>query len=152
MVNVAKETYSGIARGVSATLRAADASVQNMAELASLFSDRIDEVRGMYATLHDDVLKSGLTESTSIIDIFEDGNYVDDRDIPILHDISVEDVRGYVREMFFAMIINNAWLKQGAYIFSREMEEEECKSPPAPVFEHQLTAFVVKVMSIVLMI
>lgn len=144
MISTAKESFGGIARGISAILAKSDASVKNMAELASLFSERMDEVRGMFVTFHDEILDRGLSGTTSIGEVVFNGAYVDDRALPILHDIGVEDVRGYVREMFFAMIINNAWIKQGAYIFSREMDEESCKSLPLLILEHQLMVFVVR--------
>ncbi|KAL4919656.1 hypothetical protein BDW62DRAFT_209603 [Aspergillus aurantiobrunneus] len=126
-VNTGKEIFGGVSRGLTAIMTASDRSIKHMSELASIFTEKIDEVRKTYAKIHDDVLKWGVTEFTTIDAIFEGGAYVDDREIAILHDIAVEDVRDYVRNMFFAMIINNVWLKQGAYIYSREMPESDCK-------------------------
>ncbi|KAL4912895.1 hypothetical protein BDW62DRAFT_215977 [Aspergillus aurantiobrunneus] len=125
--NTAKEIYNGVARGITATLTAADESVSNMADLGSAFSKKIDEVRKQLVTVHDDIVKQGITGEVPIDTVFDGGSYVDDREIAILHDLSVEDVRSYVREMFFSMIISNAWVQQGVYIFSREMDEETCK-------------------------
>ncbi|KAL4918262.1 hypothetical protein BDW62DRAFT_66179 [Aspergillus aurantiobrunneus] len=126
LVNTAKETLGGISRGLNVLLTASDKSVKNTAELATVFTEKIDEVRKEFAKVHDDVLKWGVTEFTAIDQIFEGGAYVDDRKIPVLNDISVEDMRDYARKMFYAMAINNAWVKQGAYIYSREMAEDDC--------------------------
>lgn len=108
-------------------MMAADKSIKNMAELASLFTDKIDKIRGEYAKLHDAVIKEGIIDYTAIDAIFKDGAYVDRQQIGILHDSGAEELRSYVRNMFFANIVNNVWIKQGAYIYSRKMSEKNCE-------------------------
>ncbi|KAL4917391.1 hypothetical protein BDW62DRAFT_218201 [Aspergillus aurantiobrunneus] len=135
LVNTIKELYGGVARGISALLRASDKSVQNMASLEENFTGKMDKIRKVFAEIHDDVLKWGVHNYTTIDSIFDGGAYVDDREIAILHDISTEDLRDYIREQMFATIINDAWLKQGAYILGRPMDEEDCKEYTVTNFE-----------------
>lgn len=116
-----------MSRGLNAILIAADKNIKHMSEMASLFTEKIDKIRGEFANLHDAIIEDGKTESISIAAIFKDGSYVDKREIAILHDVAVEDLRTYVRNILFANIVNNAWIKQGAYIFSRKLKKEDCK-------------------------
>lgn len=104
-----------------------------MATLEENFTGKMDEIRKTFAEIHDNVVKWGVHNYTTIDAIFEGGTYVDDREIAILHDISNEDLRDYIREQMFAMIINDVWLKQGAYILSRPMDDADCESPSLPV-------------------
>lgn len=115
--------------------------------MASIFTEKIDKIRQEFVKLHDAVIKEGKIESTAIDTVFKSGSYVDDREIAILHDVSVEDLRTYLRNVFFSMIINNAWIKQGAYIFSRKLKKEDCKLVPLlPFTIHDvLTGSVLKV-------
>lgn len=129
LINTFKEIYGGVSRGFSAFLKASDKSVQNMASLEENFTGKMDNIRRTFAEIHDNVVKWGVHNFTTIDSIFEGGAYVDDREITILHDISNEDLRDYIREQMFAMLINQVWLKQGAYILSRPMDEADCESP-----------------------
>lgn len=131
-----------MARGVASTLAATDASVANLAELESLFTDRIDEVRREFVTMHDDIVRYEVYGETPSYELFADGAYVDKDEIAVLSSIGVEELRSYIREVFFAMLVSNSWIKQGAYIFSRKMDEDLCKfKSAASVLDHLLTSF-----------
>lgn len=130
LVNTAKEIYGGVARGISAVLRASDASVKNMAEMEGIFASKVDSVRQKFSGIFEDMMLTGSSgdSGVTLAQLFDGGAYVDTSEIAVLHDFGVEEVRGYVREMFLAMMVSNAWVQQGAYIFSREMSEELCMS------------------------
>lgn len=80
--------------------------------------------------MHNYLLESGLYGLTLINQVFMDGAWVDKDKIPVLNsEVLAKDTRQYFNDMIFAMTINKAWIRQGAYIFSRKMDKKTCKLP-----------------------
>jgi hypothetical protein len=69
------------------------------------------------------------------VDVFSEGRWLDDREIPLLNEADNENGinRTEAGEMFqtllISRVVNWAWTEKSVYLVSYPMSEDDCKKP-----------------------